>query len=65
MTPSAILGPLSVYLEYCCIFLLLKKILKTELYHSFPVSLSILSCDRFDVDRIFENCCVFLDYFYF
>ena len=39
-------------------FLLFKKFWKTELYHSDPLSLSILSGDRLDVDRIFENTSV-------
>ena len=55
LTLSAILAPLSVNLERFWKPLLLKIFGKIETYHSFPLPLSNLSGDRFDVVRIFEN----------
>ena len=52
---SAILGPLSVYLEKYCIFFTFRKFGKTQICHSDPLSISNLRGLRFDVVKIFEK----------
>ena len=54
-TRSQIEGASSVNLEKCCVFLKFKKFLKKKIYHSLPLSFSILRGDLLDDVRIFGN----------